>query len=439
MITLKCNRCGREIEVSDAMRGVDIKCARCGQSLAPALPPDAMSTELGLPPVDPQIPLRSIDSAEVATDDQLSQKETMTPAQAPRTTTFAFLAPPTEAGDLGQFAHYRVIKPLGQGGMGIVFEAIDSELQRTVALKVMKPELAQDAAARQRFLREARAMAAVKSDHVTTIHQVGGKEDKLPYFAMEFLQGDSLERWLERRKPSFDDTVRLGIQIARGLAAAHEKGLIHRDIKPGNIWLEAPSGRVKILDFGLARITHDRKNLTLKGLVMGTPAYMAPEQVEGREVDARCDLFSLGSVLYELVTGKQAFTGASSLAVMVAVASKSPQPPQDLNPALPPSLAGLITRLLSKNPQGRPGSARELLEALEAIAMERGISMVTPSSGTNRVTVSSPVLPAASAPQGIVIGWAAFVALLIGIPLLLLTLLAGLLMAWHFFFSVRIP
>jgi serine/threonine protein kinase len=297
---------------------------------------------------------------------------------------FAFLSPPREPNELGWLGHYRILSLLGQGGMGIVFEAVDTDLQRSVALKVMKPESAQDEAARQRFLREARALAALKSDYIVTVHQVG-QTNHLPFLAMDFLQGETLDAWLKRRgRPTLAEILRLGIEIGRGLEAAHACGLIHRDIKPGNIFLESRGalsgendhsplatrhapGRVKILDFGLARITREQAHLTDPGRVIGTPGYMAPEQVEGKEVDARSDLFSLGCILYELGAGAAPFAAANAVAILMAVLTREPTPPRTLNPDLPAPLAKLIQQLLTKDPHGRPASAREVVAALEAI------------------------------------------------------------------------
>ena len=200
--------------------------------------------------------------------------------------------------------------------MGAVFAAEDPLLERPIALKVMLPHAATAADSRQRFLDEARAAAALQHDHVVAIYQVG--EDRgVPFFAMPLLKGETLESRLKRdRLLPAAEAVRIGREIARGLAAAHEGGLIHRDIKPANIWLEQPAARVKILDFGLARPTRRSDNLTQSGTILGTPAYMSPEQAHGQPVDPRSDLFSLGSVLYHLCTGKPPFSGEDHLAIL---------------------------------------------------------------------------------------------------------------------------
>jgi len=281
---------------------------------------------------------------------------------------FPFLDPPQQPGELGWLVHYRVVKLLGQGGMGLVFLAEDPRLQRPVALKVMRADLAQHQTARQRFLREARATAAIRSDHIVAIHEIGLVKD-LPYLATEFLQGKPLDAYLEEEpRLTLAEVIELGLQIARGLEAAHRVSLIHRDIKPANIWVEETTRRIKILDFGLARLVAGDEGLTQCGTILGTPAYMAPEQADGKPVDPRCDLFSLGCVLYEVVAGKKPFEGSSAVSVLKATALNEPTPLQELAPALPTALSDLVMQLLAKDPENRPVSAVAVGEALEAIA-----------------------------------------------------------------------
>jgi serine/threonine protein kinase len=255
--------------------------------------------------------------------------------------------------------------------MGAVYLAEDTQLRRPTALKVMLPEVAIDSQCRERFLREARAAAAIRNDHVVTVYQVG-EERGMPFIAMELLRGSPLDAFLEKEPaPTMTAIVRLAREIATGLAAAHEKGLVHRDIKPANIWLEAPKGRIKILDFGLARPAkpdhEDLERLTHDGMVMGTPAYMSPEQARGETVDFRTDLFSLGTVLYRLCTGYLPFTGPTATAVLTQLAISEPPPADDLNPQVPVALSELIRRLMSKEPVDRPKSAREVAETLRKI------------------------------------------------------------------------
>jgi serine/threonine protein kinase len=281
-----------------------------------------------------------------------------------------FLGTPLAAGELGRVGGYRVLELLGQGGMGLVFRAEDPHLRRPVALKLMCPEVAADPLAADRFLREARTAAAVKHDHIVTIYQVG-QDRGMPFIAMEFLRGEALDARIRRlgRLLPFE-VMRVGYQTALGLAAAHEAGLVHRDIKPGNVWLEAPDDRVKVLDFGLARLVRQDADtgLTRTGTVVGTPAYMSPEQASGKPVDARSDLFSLGAMLYRAATGRLPFPGNSPLAILAALATATPTPPRELVPEIPPQLDELIRRLLAKDPADRPQTAREVAEALAPAA-----------------------------------------------------------------------
>jgi serine/threonine protein kinase len=313
------------------------------------------------------------------------------------TETFTFLAPPQAAGEIGRLGHYRVLRVLGQGGMGIVFKAEDAELKRPVSLKVVKPERLDDVG-RQRFLREARAMAAVKHDHIVTIYQVA-QQQELPYLAMEFLQGETLEHWLQRgNQPTVAQVLRIGREIALGLAAAHAVGMIHRDIKPGNIWLEAPRGRVKILDFGLARAAADNTRLTRLGDVVGTPAFMAPEQAQGHALDHRCDLFSLGCLLYRLCAGTVPFREKSAVETLIAVVERDPVPPRQLNPQVQDGLSDLVMKLLAKDPAQRPPTAQAVADELKALQAQRA------ASAAARPPAKPPPLTTASSTSSLSIG-----------------------------------
>jgi urea transport system substrate-binding protein len=299
-----------------------------------------------------------------------------------------FLSPPQTSIELGWLAHYRILKLLGRGGMGVVFQAEDMQLQRLVALKAILPEFAANSVARQRFLREARACAALKSDHVVTIYQVGQDRD-LPFLAMEFLQGQTLETRLQGERLPLREVLRIGRESAAGLAAAHARGLIHRDVKPANIWLEAPTGRVKLLDFGLARATGSRSDLTQMGRIVGTPEFMSPEQARGEDVDARSDLFSLGAVLYALCTGQKPFQGTSVMAVLTALAVRTPRPIYELNADVPQPLVTLIGCLLEKDPADRLFSAEEVRQVLEGIEAE----LASPADSGSRPRTQ--IIPAA--------------------------------------------
>lgn len=275
--------------------------------------------------------------------------------------------PPSEPGEVGTLGPYRIVKELGRGGMGSVYAAVDTRLNRRVAFKVMLPRYAKEPAARERFLREARAVAQITHDNVVTVYEADERSG-VPYIAMQYLEGYALDQFLNRKgSPTLPQILRIAHETAAGLAAAHAIGLVHRDIKPANLWLEAPEGRVKVLDFGLARPFDSQVELTRSGVVVGTPAYMSPEQARGEKVDPRTDLFSLGAVLYRLCTGRLPFEGSTTMAVLMALGTEEPRPVLSLNPTVPPALAHLIHQLLSKNPVQRPGSAQEVVDRIKVI------------------------------------------------------------------------
>jgi serine/threonine protein kinase len=260
---------------------------------------------------------------------------------------------------LGQ---YEILQELGHGGRGIVVKALDTVLQRVVALKVLAPHLADQPEARERFIREAKAATAVRDEHVAMVYGVEGILDH-PYLIMEYVEGISLQQRLDQDEPlPLTDIVHLGCQTACGLAAAHARGLIHHALKPSNILLDR-AWRVKITDFGLARAT-DNSGLTQSGEVRGTPAYLSPEQAAGHEPDHRSDLFSLGSVLYTLCTGQHPFHASTSVAVLRKVRDEEPIWIKDLNPPIPDWLVALIARLHAKRPQDRFASAAEVARLL---------------------------------------------------------------------------
>jgi hypothetical protein len=263
------------------------------------------------------------------------------------------------------FGRYRIIAELGRGGMGIVYRARDTQLDRDVALKTARPDVAGTTG---RFLREARAMAAVRHDHVVEVYDYG-EENNVRFVAMPLLAGETLAARLLRQSPlTVAELVRIGRELAEGLAAVHERGLIHRDLKPSNVWLEAPHGRVKLLDFGLARDPHADGSVTSPGAIVGTPAYMSPEQVNGLDLDARSDLFSLGSILYLAATGQDAFAEPTRTATLRAIGEKASPPARTVNPAVPRGLSDLIERLHHKSPAGRPASAAEVAKELGRLA-----------------------------------------------------------------------
>ena len=274
-----------------------------------------------------------------------------------------FLSPTDKPHCLGTLGQYEVVEVVGRGGMGIVLRAYDKKLNRVVAIKVMAAELAANPMAVTRFLREARAVAAVSHEHVVTIHAI--EEDKRPPFiVMEFVDGKSLQDKINQNgELKLKEILRVGMQTARGLAAAHEQGLVHRDIKPANILLENGIERVKLTDFGLARAADD-VSVTKTGQIAGTPQYMSPEQAEGRTLDSRSDLFSLGSVLYAMCTGGPPFRADSAVAMLRSVADDDPQSIRVVNAELPDWLEDIIFKLLAKNPEDRFGSADEVASLL---------------------------------------------------------------------------
>ncbi|WP_425618249.1 WD40 repeat domain-containing serine/threonine protein kinase [Anatilimnocola sp. NA78] len=289
-----------------------------------------------------------------------------TPRPRSREAKLDFLEPASDPSYLGRLAHFDVMRVLGRGGMGVVLEAFDSKLQRNVAIKVLDQEYAEDEVGKQRFCREARAAASVTHENVVAVHQVERSGDHgIAFLVMQLISGETLEQKLAREKilpPK--EIVRIGMEAARGLAAAHALGLIHRDIKPGNILLEPPHDRVKLTDFGLARIAEDVK-LTRTGFVSGTPLYMAPEQALGGEPDPRSDLFSLGAILYEMATGQTPFTGGSALAILKQITEVKHKPAREVNPAVPEWLSETIDDLLAKKPADRYQTASDLAEVLE--------------------------------------------------------------------------
>jgi serine/threonine protein kinase len=386
MIAMKCAQCG-EVEAADATPGTTVVCPKCGK---PANAADSNGGPSTIADSPTPAPVPALTPTIGPTASEVYGQSPAGAAPSPPAG-YSFLDPGQTPDELGRLAHYRVLKLLGAGGMGKVFLAEDVHLQRQVALKVLPPELVAQEDFRTRFLREAKATASLRSDHIVIIHQVG-EHNRMPFLAMEYLQGGTLGAWMGKtERPTPAQTVDFGLQIARGLDAAHRSGLVHRDIKPANIWVEAPSGRVKILDFGLVRPTDDSARLTQTGMVMGTPAYMAPEQADGTPLDARADLFSLGCVLYEMAGGEPPFTGASTIAILKATALKDPRPLRELNPSVPPALADLIKRLLAKKPQDRPASAAEVIEELETIAADN--NLLAPS----RLSGAVPRRPAAAA------------------------------------------
>ncbi|MEZ6061578.1 MAG: serine/threonine-protein kinase [Planctomycetaceae bacterium] len=273
------------------------------------------------------------------------------------------LSPASHPEMLGRIGRYDVERLIGSGGMGVVFKAFDTELNRPVAVKVLAPYLAGSGAARKRFAREARAAAAIVHEHVVAIHNVE-TEEASPFLVMQYVAGESLQQRIDREGPlDVCEILRIGMQTASGLAAAHAQGLVHRDVKPSNILLERGIERTLLTDFGLARASDDA-SLTHSGFHPGTPQYMSPEQARGEAVDARSDLFSLGSVIYTMCAGRSPFRADSSYAILRRIIDEQPRPIREVNSQIPTWLEGIIQKLHAKSPDDRFQSADEVAGVL---------------------------------------------------------------------------
>jgi len=289
----------------------------------------------------------------------------------------SFLSPPSHPEMLGRLGRYEIERVIGSGGMGVVLKAHDTELNRPVAVKVLASYLAHSGAARQRFAREGRAAAAVVHEHVVAIHNVETQAD-MPYLVMQYVQGQSLQTRVDQHGPlSVKEILRIAIQSADGLSAAHAQGVVHRDVKPSNIMLENDVERALLTDFGLARAADDA-TVTRSGVITGTPHYMSPEQASVGIVDERSDLFSLGALLYFMATGHPPFRAERALAVLNRICNDHHRPVWEVNPDIPDELSAIIDRLLQKKPQKRFANAAQtrevLLRLLEKLQQPGGVS-----------------------------------------------------------------
>ena len=313
---------------------------------------------------------------------------------------------------IGQtISHYRIVEQLGAGGMGVVFKAQDSRLERAVALKFLPEQLAQQPQALERFRREARAASALNHPGICTIYDIG-EQDGRAFIAMEFIDGETLRSHIHGKALPVEELLELGIQIAEALDAAHAEGIIHRDIKPANIFV-TKRGRAKVLDFGLAKLVpkgvaiadadsggDTSTSTSIAGIISGTPSYMSPEQVRGDALDARTDIFSLGLVLYEMATGRQAFGGGTGGAIIEAVLTRPPVSVRSINPEIPPALEAIIEKALHKDREQRYQHAADLLADLRRLKRNFD-SGRTDQAGDSASRLASTAGPISSASQRI--------------------------------------
>ena len=320
------------------------------------------------------------------------------------------LSPGTQVGS------YEIVSLLGAGGMGEVYRARDPRLKREVALKVLPDVAAADADRRERFTREALAVAALNHPHIVTIHSVEDAGTAV-FLTMELVEGRSLAEALPATGLPIERVLTIGIAVADATSAAHQKGITHRDLKPGNIMLGEgeQAGRIKVLDFGLAKVVDAQRGaagasmlpteapahtapITAEGRILGTVAYMSPEQAEGRTIDGRSDLFSLGVVLYEMATGQRPFAGDTQLSILSSILKDTPKSVTDINPAIPPELGRIIRRALAKDPERRYQTAKDLRNDLEDLKASLGSSESPLAPATSKVaaSVTSPSEPSAS-------------------------------------------
>ena len=302
---------------------------------------------------------------------------------------------------IGQtISHYRIVEQLGAGGMGVVFKAQDSRLERAVALKFLPEKLAQQPQALERFRREARAASALNHPGICTIYDIG-EQDGRTFIAMEFIDGETLRSHIHGKALPLEELLELGIQIAEALEAAHAEGIIHRDIKPANIFV-TKHGRAKVLDFGLAKLVpkgiasadadpdgEPPDSNSMVGIISGTPSYMSPEQVRGDGLDPRTDIFSFGLLLYEMATGRQAFSGGTGGVVIEAVLTRPPIPVRSINPAIPPRLEEIIDKALHKDRAKRYQHAADILAELQRLKRVIDSGARSGEEGSESATISN--------------------------------------------------
>jgi serine/threonine protein kinase/Tfp pilus assembly protein PilF len=292
-------------------------------------------------------------------------------------------------------SHYRILEKLGEGGMGVVYKAEDAKLKRTIALKFLPPELTRDAEAKERFIREAQAASALQHINICTIHDIDDTEDGQFFIVMDCYEGESLKEKIARGPMEARDAVDIAIQVMGGLSKAHEKGIVHRDIKPANIFIMT-DGTVKILDFGLAKLARVQTRLTKTGSTLGTAAYMSPEQARGEEVDARTDIWSLGVVMYEMLTGQLPFKSEYEQAVVYSILNEHPMLPSSIQKDIPSHLEHIVIKALEKDPDKRFQTMDEALGTLNQVQKEVEDRIFEEQLVSEKHTPSIAVLPFAN-------------------------------------------
>ncbi|NNE35399.1 MAG: serine/threonine protein kinase, partial [Rhodothermales bacterium] len=294
-------------------------------------------------------------------------------------------------------SHYTITGELGRGGMGVVYRAHDDRLDRDVALKFLPPNLTADSVAKERFIREARAASSLDHQNICTIFDVGESDDGQTYIVMAYYEGQTLKSRIDEGQQSAEAAVNVVVQIADGLAAAHRKGIVHRDVKPGNI-IVTPEGVAKILDFGLAKLSGTKVELTAQDSTLGTAAYMSPEQARGDEIGSGTDVWSLGVILYELLTGKRPFAAEYEQALLYGILNENPAPLSDLQPDVPEDLVAIVERALTKDPDQRYANAEEFAADLRAgsIAIASAVGIPVQRSASTRKSIS-PIVAGGSA------------------------------------------
>ena len=298
-------------------------------------------------------------------------------------------------------SHYKILEKLGQGGMGVVYKAEDTKLKRTVALKFLSPQALGSQEEKTRFINEAQTAAALDHPNICTIHEIDEAEEQT-FISMAYIEGQNLKEKIEAGPLTINESLQIGVQIAKGLQEAHERGIVHRDIKSGNVML-TPKGRAKIMDFGLAKMGK-RELITKEGTTLGTVAYMSPEQAQGQDIDRRTDIWSLGVVLYEIVTGRRPFRGDYEQAVVYSILNEDPEPITGLRTGVPMELERIVNKALAKSPDQRYQHADELIVDLQRLQTEsttegtlstRSIYRVAPRKRSKSVLITGLMVLAA--------------------------------------------